>query len=62
MSEFIVSLFALVVLLAILTAYITAPTGDAFPRHFGAWLAVLVFACVVFGLVYRVVTLGWALL
>lgn len=62
MSEFIVSLFVLVVLLAILTAYITAPTPVAFPRHFGLWLAVLVFTCVVLGLMYRVATLGWALL
>lgn len=62
MSEFIVSLFVLVVLLAILTAYITAPTLAEFPRYFGLWLAVLVFACVVLGLMYRVATLGWALL
>lgn len=62
MSEFIVSLFVLVVMIAIVSAYVTAPTGDAFPRHFGIWLIMLVFACVVLGLAYRVVTLGWALL
>lgn len=62
MSEFIVSLFVLVVMIAIVSAYVTAPTGDAFPRHFGTWLIMLVFACVVLGLAYRVVTLGWALL
>lgn len=62
MSEFIVSLFVLVVTIAIVVAYVMAPTPAAFPRYFGTWLAVLVFACAVLGLAYRVVTLGWALL
>lgn len=61
MSDFIVSLFILLVMLAIIGAYRTAPDVSALPRHIGAWLAVLIFGAATLLIAYRTAVLGWAL-